>query len=363
MWNQRLREHRRQLHKIPEVGDDLPKTKEYLMRVLSSLDCEITQVMNSGLVAYFHKDREETLAFRADMDALPVIEKNEEDYKSTHEGRMHACGHDGHMAMCLGFAEYVNEADLPYNVLVVFQPAEETTGGADKIVNTGIFAKCNTKAIFGYHLWPFIDKYEISTIPGPMMTMSSEVNGRVRGKAAHAANAHEGIDAIEVLVKLLADVYAMPKEGVLRIGMVSGGTARNILADDVSFKGTLRSLRKEDYMGMKEGLETLCRKWEEETGADITCHLSKPYPPVTNDPDLYERMKPLFEKEGVTLMKAPLMIAEDFACYSQAAPSIFFLLGTGTGISLHSDNFDFDEDVLERGFDFFKEIVNNYEQY
>lgn len=361
MWRERLKEHRRQLHRIPELGDDLPKTKAYLMSVLSGLSCEITEVMNSGLVAFFDKGKEETLAFRGDMDALPVTERTGEEYASVHEGQMHACGHDGHMAMVLGLAEYVEDADLPYNVLIVFQPAEETVGGADHIVATGIFAKHNTKAVFGYHLWPFIEKKEISTIPGVMMMMSSEVTGKIRGKAAHAANAHEGIDGLEVLVRFLNDIYDMPKKGILRIGIVSGGKARNILADDVNFKGTMRALRREDFAEMEEGVGALISKWEEKTGAKITWQLTDPYLPVINDVSLYNRMKPIMDEEGVTLMPKPLTIAEDFSAYGKVAPSIFFLLGTGTGISLHSDNFDFDEDVLERGFDFFKKILNEYE--
>ena len=361
MWKERLRKHRRRLHRIPEIGDDLPRTKEYLLKVLSGLDCEIIPVMDSGLLAYFDGGKEETLAFRGDMDGLPIEEKTGRDYKSTHEGKMHACGHDGHMAMVLALAEYVNKKTLPYNILIVFQPAEETVGGASNIVDTGIFEKVNTKAVFGFHLWPFISKGEISTMPGPMMNMSSEVTGRVLGKTAHAGNAHEGIDALEVMVEFLADVYHMPKKGILRIGVVSGGTARNILADDVIFKGTLRALQVEDYEQMKMGVLQLRRKWEEQTGAKITFDLSRPYLPVINDPVLYSRMGPILDGEGVKLMDAPLAIAEDFSAYRRAAPSMFFLLGTGTGISLHSDYFDFDEGILERGFDFYKKIIEEYE--
>lgn len=361
MWKQRLREHRRQLHKIPELGDDLPKTKEYLISVLSGLDCEITQVMDSGLVVFFNKGAKGTLAFRGDMDGLPVRENTGKEYASLHEGKMHACGHDGHMAMVLSLGEYVNGRELPHNVLLIFQPAEETAGGAHRIVDTGALEKHNVKAVFGIHLWPFIKKGEISTMPGAMMTMSSEMTGRVRGKTAHAANAREGIDAVKATVKLLSDLYDMPRKGILHIGMVSGGTAGNVLADDVVFKGTLRALREEDYHEMERNLGALCRKWKEETGAGIEYELSRPYLPVTNDSSLYSRLKPILDRQEVTCMDAPLTIAEDFSAYGKAAPSLFLLLGTGTGISLHSDGFDFDEGILERGFDFFKEIVNEYE--
>ena len=153
---EKLTTYRRALHQIPELGADLPKTKAFLEGVLRPLPCKLFYPGGDALCAFFDAGKEDTFAFRSDMDALPICEKNALPFCSRHPNAMHACGHDGHMAILLCLAEYLAEhfRALPHNVLLVFQPAEETTGGAKDICESGIFEQLNARCIFGLHLWP-----------------------------------------------------------------------------------------------------------------------------------------------------------------------------------------------------------------
>ena len=206
--------HRRELHKIPELGRDLPKTKAYIKSVLDQLDCQVVEVMESGLYAYFDRGKDTTTAFRADMDALPVTEVNQADYTSLHEGRMHACGHDGHMAMVLTMAQYVDtQKELPANVLCIFQPAEETTGGAKEICETGVLETYHVDRIFGVHMWPFLEAGRICSKGGPMMPRSSEITIEVFGRTSHATAPENGIDALLIGCRYIEEIYALHQKG------------------------------------------------------------------------------------------------------------------------------------------------------
>ena len=160
--------HRRALHRIPELDDQLPETQAYLLDRLSPLRCRIITPGRCAVLAYFDAGKPDTAAFRSDMDALPIEEKSGVSFCSAHPGRMHACGHDGHMAMLLCLAQWISgHLDQLYrNVLLVFQPAEETTGGAQSICQTGIFRQLNVRHIFGIHLWPDLPAGTVSTRSG-----------------------------------------------------------------------------------------------------------------------------------------------------------------------------------------------------
>ena len=169
--------YRRDLHQIPELGFYVYKTSAYIRSILDKLSCQVEEIVKTGLIAYFDFGKSETLAFRADMDALPIQEETGLPYASKHDGCMHACGHDGHMAAMLGFAKVLENykktgQDMPYNALLLFQPAEETIDGALRICGTHIFDHYNIRAIFGLHLWPMLSKGEIASRPGPMMAQS-----------------------------------------------------------------------------------------------------------------------------------------------------------------------------------------------
>ena len=194
---------RRALHRIPELDRNLPETLDYLRSALEPLPCKVFSPAESALCAFFDFGRDHSLAFRADMDALPVSEATGLPFASCHPGKMHACGHDGHMAIALELARRLARREvLPHNMLLVFQPAEETTGGAQAICHSGVFDQYRTKAIFGLHLWPDLPAGVLASIPGGMMCRSSEVTLTVTGRSAHVARAGLGRDALEAAAQV-----------------------------------------------------------------------------------------------------------------------------------------------------------------
>ena len=233
----RIIQDRRALHQIPEVDWNLPETLCYLKEALSGLGCHVFSPLEGALCAFFDFGADRALAFRADMDALPIPEKNDTEYVSRHPGNMHACGHDGHMAILLELARRLSgKKNNPWNILLVFQPAEETTGGARYICETGVFRDYQVEAIFGLHLWPGLEKGKVFSRKNELMARACQLLVDVYGKSAHIAKASEGIDAlmagVEFYRRAMAMEAALPKEiyRLLKIGKFHSGTVRNALS-------------------------------------------------------------------------------------------------------------------------------------
>ena len=189
--------NRQALHRIPELELELPKTQSYLKEALSGLSCKVFSPLGCALCAWFDFGAEETIAFRADMDALPITEKTGAPYASTHPGVMHACGHDGHMAILLELARRLDKKqNLRHNVLLIFQPGEESPGGARAICDTGVLEAYQVKAVFGLHLWPALEKCVVFSRRNELMARASEVTLDLYGKSAHIAKAAEGIASL-----------------------------------------------------------------------------------------------------------------------------------------------------------------------
>lgn len=381
-----LKKHRRELHMIPELSRDLPKTKRYIESVLQQLNCKMTFLCESGICAYFDKGQPETYGFRADMDALPVQEVNTCSYRSTHPDKMHACGHDGHMSMVLTLGQYVDTLDeLKCNVLLIFQPAEETLGGAKEICESGILEKYNVTRIFGIHMWPFTDAGKLASRPHALMPKSAEVNIDIKGRAAHGTAPYEGCDALYIGADYIKRLYekharipgAVPRfpqgvgdlpraqqkdpedKTIIHLGKMTSGYARNIVSDYTHLLGTVRAFSEENFQRIIRLMKETLSEISAEFGCEADFSNSEGYPPVINDTELYEEIMPVVKSlpGGFEEFEEPLMISEDFSFYGQYVPTVFFLLGTGTGISLHSVNFDFDEKVLMSGFELYKRLL------
>lgn len=202
---------RRALHRIPELGDELPKTMDYVQDVLGTLDCEVLFPLDSAVCAYFDFGAADTLAFRTEMDALPIAERTGLPFSSQHSGKMHACGHDGHMAMVLELGRRIHTKQaLPHNILLLFQPAEETTGGARRLCETEILERLHVKAVFALHLWPGLSAGMIAGLPGAMMARSAEVTFTAEGRCAHFCSAASGRDALAACVEFYSRAAALP---------------------------------------------------------------------------------------------------------------------------------------------------------
>ena len=361
----RIIDDRRALHRIPELDRHLPKTMEYLKNSLAPLSCRVFSPMEGALCAYFDFGAEKAIAFRSDADALPITERSGKDYASTHPGRMHACGHDGHMAIALELARRLDgKGGMKRNVLILFQPAEETTGGAKDLCDTGIFTLYNVEAIFGLHLWPGVEAGGIYSRRNEMMSRSCEVHVTLTGRSAHIAKAREGIDAMAAGVEFYRRAREMEQalpENVFRIlnfGKFTSGTVCNAVSGSSKLEGTLRAFQDEVFFSLREGLKAIAADVEAETGCAVELSLGDGYPAVMNPPELYDKVKALAPFRELA---EPSMITEDFSWYQRSLPGVFFFLGTGDSPALHNDRFDFDETVLLRGAEFFEKLAEAYQ--
>lgn len=355
--------HRRALHQIPELDKELPNTIQYILQQLAPLRCDVIEPCRSTICAYFDFHKEDTMAFRSDMDALSIVEQNKCAYHSTIEGHMHACGHDGHMAMLISFAQYVNTLqDCEHNVLLIFQPAEETTGGAKDIVESGILSSYHVTKLFGFHVWPKLPKGQIASKAGPLMARSSELSIEIQGKSSHAARAEEGKDALYAAVEFLHEAYqfeqALPDHilRLLKFGVIESGTMRNVISSHTKILGTLRSFDEAVFLSIKNALFDIAKTIEQETGCTFSFHITEGYPPLINDESLFHSCKQILP-ELIELPK-PSMLAEDFSFYGSSVPSLFLYLGIGDTPPLHADTFDFEDDVLEVGVHAYQALLH-----
>ena len=360
----RIIENRRALHQIPELDRQLPGTAAYLRAELQGLGCTLTSPMEGSVCAFFDFGAEQTIAFRADMDALPIEEKSGAPYASRHPGRMHACGHDGHMAILLELARRLSKRKRRNrNILLVFQPAEEASGGAKEICDSGIFAQYKVEAIFGLHLWPGLPKGKIFSKPGEMMSRSAELDVDIFGKSAHIGRSWEGNDAMEAACGFLQKAYELERslpEGtrrLLKFGHLQSGTVRNAISAHTRMEGGLRAFSDEVFFGLRDRLLEIAREVEEEFGCTVKVHTSNGYPAIHNPPALYEKISSIAPFE---YLPEPSMTTEDFSWYQRYIPGMFFFLGLGDTPALHSDKFDFDESVLTLGADFFEQIAEGW---
>ncbi len=352
---------RRTLHQIPELDRHLPKTIAYIKHILRPLRCVISQPAESAVAAYFDFGKEKTLGFRSDMDALPIQEKNTVTYASLHAKQMHACGHDAHMAMLLAFALRLHTMkSCSYNVLLLFQPAEETGGGALSIIESGILDRYHVCALFAFHVWPSLKKGTVASKPQIMMAKSSEVDLIVEGKSAHIAKATQGHDALQAAVLWLREIQNIeaniPSDAyVLKFGYLQSGTIRNVISDRSVIQGSLRVLDINLFQTICDHINQCAHHVEQVSGCQCHASFSKGYPALVNDSILYERCQRILP--NLHILSKPNMLSEDFAYYGSVVPSVFFYLGLGECPSLHADTFDFDDSVLSVGVDTYERLL------
>ena len=355
---------RRALHAKPELDKQLPNTLALVRGGLSGLGCEIFSPAEGALCAYFDFGKPETIAFRADMDALPVQEATGLPFASQNPGVMHACGHDGHTAILLELARRMGRKnDLPHNVLLVFQPAEETTGGAKDICQSGIFEKYHTIAIFGLHLWPGLPKGVLHACIGAQMARSCEVSVTITGRSVHIAKPEGGLDALSAAVSLYQKARELERSvpgsrRILNFGKVEGGTVRNAIAANARMLGSLRTMDEDTFEALRDGLLAAGKAVEAATGCTVDISISEGYPPVTNPADLCQRAA---QAVAYRVLEESSMTAEDFSFYQKKLPGMFLFLGLGDTPPLHAANFAFDESILVKGAEFFESLAENFQ--
>ena len=364
-YESRLREHRRALHRIPELGYEEHETHAYLMQQLRALEPDdLKMYAKTGIRAVFRGDGTgRVIAFRSDMDALPIPEKTGRTFASCHPGKMHACGHDGHMANLLTFAQWLSEhrESLRDDVVLLFQPAEETIGGAKNMIDEGALENPHVEAVYGMHMMPDVPIGKVSTCAGPMMAQTCEMDFIMHGVAAHGAMPHLGRDAVTAMAHLLTLLQTTVARSVdpaqpalLTIGHVEAGHQRNILAEEAKMEGIIRTFSNAVYAELEERILQDMAGVDAAFGTKTEMIKRVFYPCVENDPAEVERVRALLGDRFV--MEKPRMIAEDFAFYQLSVPGVFVFCGCmdeNHTSPLHADTFDFDERALITGLALF----------
>jgi amidohydrolase len=356
-----LVELRRALHQIPEESYSEYKTSSLIKEYLTALKPDsISVIAKTGIKAVFNVNADKTIAVRADIDALPIEEKNSFPYKSTHEGLMHACGHDGHMAVALCFAKLISKKkeDLKTNFVFLFQPAEETIGGADRMIKEGALIDPIVDEIYGIHLWPDVPKGKIGLRDGPLMANMCDMNIKIAGKAAHGASPQCGEDALLAAANFVVQANgilarnidpSMP--AVLNIGRIIAGDARNIVCGEALIEGTIRSFNDEVTETIKRRIKTIMEGIDHSFGTKSKYYETMGYPALINSDHLYSKVARKFDKNEMHDI-IPVMMAEDFAYFTKATNGFFAFVGTG-GKQLHSNTFDFDDEVLAHALEYY----------
>ena len=359
----KMKKYRRNLHKIPELGYMEEKTQAYLLEEIKKMGYEPEIICKTGIYVYLDGNSEETYGFRADIDALTILEETEVSYTSKHTGIMHACGHDGHMATLLGFMDYLKGKKIKKNILLIFQPAEEGPGGAKDIIKSKILEKYNVKGIFGLHLFPKLEEGIIGCRAGGFMAKAAEIDIVIKGKSGHGGQPHLGIDSIQVAGKMLEGFNLITSKfiapfdpSIIAIGKIEGGTIRNIIPEVTRMEGTIRAFSTETFNFIVGKIKDIARGMELSYGVEIKIGLTEGYPPVINDKKYYSILEDVVRGDEKLKFEEidPEMLAEDFGFYQEVTRGLFFFVGTknenlGYVESLHNSKFNFDEKVLENG--------------
>lgn len=359
---------RRDLHQHPELSFQEVRTAGVAARVLGELGYEVrTGVGRTGVVALLQGGRPgPTVMLRADMDALPIQEISDAAHVSQTPGVMHACGHDGHVAIGLGTATLLarHAAELPGRVLFIFQPAEEGMSGAATMIADGALADPRPDAAFALHLWNMFPMGRVVAQAGPLMAAADVLKIIVRGKGGHGAHPHETVDAVAVTGQVLSALQTIvsrnvdPQEtAVLTIGTVHGGTAFNVIAETVELQGTIRTFSPAVRETVVTRLRVLLDGVTAGMGAKYELNVQGVAPAVVNDPAMAEVARAAaVQVVGATAVAwhAPLMVSEDFSEFQKVVPACFLLVGSGTpelGLNAphHNPRFDFDERALPIG--------------
>lgn len=365
--NSWLIETRHDLHKIPELDFQLPRTIAYITHQLDEMKIPYkVGIGKAGIVADIEGiDKNITIALRADMDALPILECGNKEYKSTIEGQMHACGHDVHTAILLGVGKILSEnrEELPCNVRLLFQPAEETSGGALPMIEDGCLE--GVDAIFGLHVDPTIECGIVGIKYGAYCASSTDVIINIEGKSCHGAYPSQGVDAIVTACSVVTSLQSVISRNidsrdsaVLSFGKINGGDKENIMAQSVTISGTLRTLSPEIKNRVKERVKEMVENCAKGYGAVGKVTYNDGYIALINHDEYVDIVKEnslkLFGDKSIYEKKLANMGVEDFAYYVERVPGAFFHLGVGNiqkGITapLHNDKFDVDEDSLKLG--------------
>jgi len=377
-----LQQIRRDLHAHPELCYEEKRTSDVVAAKLGEWGIPVIRGLGqTGLVGIIRNGvSERAIGLRADMDALPMQEINTFPHASKHPGKMHACGHDGHTAMLLGAAHYLSQhRNFDGTVYLVFQPAEEGGAGARAMIKDGLFEQCPMDAIYGMHNWPGAATGTLNVCEGPMMASSNEFHVTVRGKGAHAAQPHKGIDPIMVAVNIAQawqSIITRNKSpldtAVISITQIHSGSATNVIPDEAQLVGTVRTFTTEVLDMIEKRMQLLAENIGAGFEASVDFKFKRNYPPLVNHAKetafAVEVAKSLVGEDKVDDHVEPTMGAEDFAFFLQAKPGCYLFIGNGDGdhrdgghglgpCVLHNGSYDFNDKLLPIGASYWVRLV------
>ena len=367
---------RRDLHAHPELAFNEQRTSDIVAAELAKYGLAVHRgLAGTGVVGVLKAGQSgKMIGLRADMDALPLNELNEFPHHSRLPGKMHACGHDGHTAMLLGAARYLaNNPDFDGTAVFIFQPAEESEGGAAKMIEEGLFDQFPVDAVFGLHNWPGIPVGQMAIMPGPVMAGTCGFEIIVRGHGCHAAMPHQGIDAIVTSAQLIQALQTVVsrklhpcESAVVSVTQIHAGEAWNIIPEEVLLRGTIRSFKAEVQSSVEQAIERLCSGVAAANDAQISVKFDHRYPATVNsvaETELCQAVgRALFGQEQVLADVLPSMGAEDFSYMLLEKPGCYVWLGNGPGTggcTLHNPHYDFNDDALSLGVSYWVHLIQH----
>jgi hippurate hydrolase len=377
---------RRNIHAHPELRFEETRTAELVAEALSSWGIPIYRGMGkTGVVARLDGEQGlgKMIGLRADMDALPLQEKNTFAHASTHPGKMHACGHDGHTAMLLGAAQYLaNHRDFKGSVIFIFQPAEEGGAGAQEMIEDGLFEQFPCDAVFGMHNWPGLGEGHFGVVSGPMMASSNEFSIEIQGKGGHAALPHNSADPVMAgvhIAQALQTIITRNKRpidaAVISITQFHAGETTNVIADTARLGGTVRTFTLDVLDLIERRMHEIAHQVAGAFDCKANLEFIRNYPPLINDEQQTQFassvMKELVGEERVNTRIDPTMGAEDFAFMLQKKPGCYVFLGNGDGdhrtaghgmgpCHLHNPSYDFNDQIIPVGVNYWVRLAQTF---
>ncbi|WP_286978559.1 M20 metallopeptidase family protein [Aminobacterium sp. UBA5514] len=359
---------RRKIHEHPELDFECEQTALLIEKKLDEVGIQHFRVTKTGVVGVLRGRKEgKTVAFRADMDGLPVCEGTKALYSSKIEGKMHACGHDVHVASLLGAAGILAESRNTFDgtVKFFFQPAEETDGGALPMISEGVMENPLVDGVFCLHCDPQLSAGSIGVGYGKFRAASDMFHITIHGKGSHGAQPHRGIDAIAIGSEMISALQQIVSRRtspfdpvVVTVGSFHGGTAGNIIAEEVEMRGIVRTMDPDTRLKVRALVRCIAQNIPDTLGAVGEVVFTEGYPSLINDESMTDLVadvgREVLGREKVFIMKEPEMGVDDFAYFLQKAPGSYFVLGTGNKerditYPLHSPFFDVDEQCLPVG--------------
>ena len=372
---------RRDIHAHPELSFEEQRTADVVAAKLTEWGIEVHRGMGrTGVVGVLKNgSSDRTIGLRADMDALPMQEFNQFPHTSQHAGKMHACGHDGHVAMLLAAAQHLSRVkNFDGTVYVIFQPAEEGGGGAREMMKDGLFTQFPMQAVFGMHNWPGLEVGKFALSAGPVMASSNEFKITIHGKGSHAALPHNGVDPVPVacqMVQAFQTIISRNKKpldaGVISVTMIHTGEATNVVPDVCEMQGTVRTFSVEVLDLIEQRMREVAQHTCAAFGATCSFEFERNYPPTVNhaaETAFAQGVMASVVGEHNVVVQEPTMGAEDFSYMLQAVPGAYCFIGNGDGVhremghgegpcTLHNPNYDFNDDLIPLGGTYWVRLV------